>query len=413
MESANDGHAYKQMWKSPVLSHLWANRAHGYDSMMRALIVEDGYSRGALSAARALGSAGWAVGVGAGRRGLAASSRWTTYNHRVPAPYEDPVGFIEEINRAAVKIGYDVVFGAGDAEILALSRGRSELKVRVPYPSHEAVVRALDKLELARAAERAGLDSPLTVEPNGGDLGLELPVIVKARLHSPPGSIGGLGRIEAAVVTTREAAVARVARIVGLGARPIVQELIPGRLMALIVLREPEGKIVSCVQQVAERTWPDSAGISVRATTVPVDDVLREKVAALLDDLGWFGLAELQFVLSDAGGAWLIDLNGRFYGSLALAIGSGPDVASQWAAIAAGSPRETISEAATGIRYQWLEGDLRRAFEERRGGLIKDIAGCLRYARGATHSIWNPDDRWPAIRYVFELGWRGARKIVT
>ncbi|MEA2476228.1 MAG: hypothetical protein QOC87_427 [Actinomycetota bacterium] len=380
---------------------------------MRALIVEDGYSRGALAAARALGSAGWAVGIGSRRRGLASSSRFTTYNHSIPLPYEDPDRFIEKINRAAVAVGYDVVFGAGDAEILALSKARNELKVKVPYPDHEVVERALDKLELARAAERAGLSTPRTLEPKDIGAGLEPPILVKARLHSPPGTVGGQGRIEASVATTLADARRRIARIEELGAAPLVQDLVRGHLMAVVVLRDIDGKIVSCVQQEAELIWPEAAGISVRARTVPVDEDLRDGVSALLEDLSWYGLAELQFVADDDGTAWLIDLNGRFYGSLALAVGAGPDLPTKWATLATGAPHVGIAEATSGVRYQWLEGDLRRAFEERRGGLARDVVDCLRYARGAKHSIWSSDDRWPAIRYIFELGWRGIRKALA
>lgn len=383
-----------------------------YDFQMRALIVEDGYSRGALAATRALGRAGWGVGIGAPRRGLAASSRWATYAHDIPAPYDDRERFVDLINRATVSLGYDVVFGAGDAEILTVSEARDELKVRVPYPPHDIVLRAQDKLELTRAATRVGLATPETVEVANDAVALEPPLVVKARLHCPPGSKGGGGRMEAAVVHDQRDARRRIDRIRALGGTPIVQRYIPGRLMALVVLRDNEGKLLTCVQQRADLTWPAIAGISVRAQTTPVDDRLRDAAAALLDELSWCGLAELQFVKTDDD-AFLIDLNGRFYGSLALALASGPDVATVWGALTADAPTETLAEPLPGVRYQWLEGDLRRAFEERRGGLAHDVFDCLRYARGARHSIWDPDDRWPGIRYAFELGWRGIRKALT
>ena len=53
---------------------------------MRALIVEDGWQRGALAASRSLGRAGWDVGIGSPRPGFAAASRFSAAWHEVPPP---------------------------------------------------------------------------------------------------------------------------------------------------------------------------------------------------------------------------------------------------------------------------------------------------------------------------------------
>ncbi len=78
------------------------------------------------------------------------------------------------------------------------------------------------------------------------------------------------------------------------------------------------------------------SGASCRAVTVPVDPDLSARAAALFRVLGWFGLAELQFLVPAAGPARLIDLNGRFYGSLALAVRAGANLPASWAALATG-----------------------------------------------------------------------------
>ena len=157
---------------------------------MRALIVEDGSERGALAASRALARAGWTVGIGSPRRGgLADSSRWTSHWDRVPLANRDLDAFLEATNAAVAKRGYEVVFAGGDAEILGLSLGRDRIEARVPYASHESVVRALDKLELAKAARRAGFATPETVLATEDALATtRVPIIVKPRLHWTPGA---------------------------------------------------------------------------------------------------------------------------------------------------------------------------------------------------------------------------------
>jgi predicted ATP-grasp superfamily ATP-dependent carboligase len=376
---------------------------------MRALIVEDGRSRGALAAARALGAAGWTVGIASPERvGLAASSRWTERWHRVPPPEEGVDGFVNA-TRAAISAGeYELVFASGDAELLALSERRGELGAEMPYAPHEVVLRALDKLEVVRAAAEAGLHVPRTEPADDASLRtFALPVVVKARLHGDPAARGAPARLEALVARTREEAVARIEELRALGAQPLLQEHLIGRLAAHTVVVDRDGRVVARVQQRAEATWPPGVGASVRAETVPVDEELGAAVDRLVGRLGWFGLAELQLVEDAAGVPRLIDLNGRFYGSLALALAAGCNLPAVWAALATGRVPPAPCEARAGVRYQWLEGDLRRALCERDG-----LVTALRFAPGAAHSIVSLRDPAPGARYALHLAGRALRKVL-
>jgi predicted ATP-grasp superfamily ATP-dependent carboligase len=363
---------------------------------MRALIVENGESRGALAAARALALAGWDVAVGSpGGSGLAVASRAVSSTHEIPDAAVDEQGFLEAVSSAIVGRDAEVVFGAGDAELLALSARRSELRAVVPLAEHDAVLRALDKSDLADAARGAGLDVPRAE----GDL--EPPVVVKARRHG----VGGKARLEAVLCADRESVATRVAEISAAGGEPLVQEHLDGRLIAYVAFSAPDGKVLASVQQEAEATWPPAAGVSVRARTVPVDERLAAGAARLLVELGWFGIAELQFVSVAGRGPVLIDLNGRFYGSLALAVAAGVNLPAMWAAAATRREVPTPAVARVGLRYQWLEGDLRRALAQRRVPLRE-----LAYAPGAVHSVWSASDPKPALLQAMRLAARAVRK---
>ena len=116
----------------------------------------------------------------------------------------------------------------------------------------------------------------------------------------------------------------RVGQIAELGGQAEVQEFLDGDLMAYAAVTTAGGRrIAAQSMQVASRVWPPGAGASCRAVSVPVDPELSGRAAALLAALGWFGLAELQFIVPADGNPRLIDLNGRFYGSLALAVRAG------------------------------------------------------------------------------------------
>jgi len=381
---------------------------------MRALIVGEGYERSALAASRALARAGWTVGIGSPTRsGLAAWSRSTSHWHQVPAVQHDLEAFLEAVNAAVTEKGYEVVFGAGDAEVLGLSFGRDRISVRAPYASHEAVVRAFDKLELSMAARRVGLPTPETVVATEEALAsVKGPVVVKSRLHWTPGTKDAPPRLEARICQGRAEAIRRASEIRAAGGEPLLQEIIRGHQMHYSVVWDRGKQIIAGVLQVAEPlTWPPTTGTRVRSMTVQIDPMLGRGVSALLTDLDWFGLADLEFQVSGDGEPRLIDFNGRFIESFEQIIAAGSNLAVIWGCLATGREVPQVVPATTGVRFQWLEGDLRRALVERRGGLVRDILDCFLYARGAAHPVWRKDDPWPAIRYSGYLLCRAVRKL--
>jgi predicted ATP-grasp superfamily ATP-dependent carboligase len=373
----------------------------------RALIVGDGAARSALAGARALHAAGWTVGIGTPTAGgLAAASRATTARHRVPAPGDGVEEFTAAVAAAVERRRYQLVFGGGDAEVLALSLARDELGATVPYPPHAVVARALDKLRLTDAARIAGVETPRTwPTPEAAAAEHGGPVCVKARVHGPPDRPGAPARTVMEIAPHPRAAEPRVAQIAALGGESLIQELVDGRLVAFATVADTAGAPVAAVEQVAEATWPPHAGVTSRGHTVPVEPRLADAVAALLRELGWFGLAQVQFIVPADGEPRLIDLNGRFYGSLALATGAGVNLPAIWAGLATGEP-VPHAPAARAERYQWLEGDLRRALAHSDGGRGRELAVCLRYAVGARHSVASLRDPAPVLHVLVS----GARR---
>ena len=380
---------------------------------MRALLIEEGWSRAALAAARALGRAGWTVGVGSPVPSLACRSRWVKDWHEVPLPEAGMTGFLSATARAVESGRYSVVFGVGDAEVLALSLGRDELDAVVPYAPHDTVLQAFDKLTLARIAESIGLATPRTYSATDDAVArLKGAAIMKARHHWVPGSQAAPPRQRTRVVFGPAGAKRRADEVRSLGGEPILQELIQGDLIAVAALCDREAEVVAMIQQRAERMWPPQIGISTRARSQPLDQELAAGVSRLLRELGWFGLAEIQFLVPADGRPRVIDFNGRPYGSMSLALAAGTNLQAMWASMALGLPAGPVKEARPGVRYHWLEGDLRRCrVEGRPGGMWKDLFQSLAWAPGAVHSIWDPRDPLPGFRHATRLAGGGWRKL--
>lgn len=368
-------------------------------------MVEDGLSRQALAAVRSLGAAGWEVGAGSPTRGVAAASRAVARWHEVPSPEQGVSDFISATRAAVAAGGYEIVLGARDEEVAALCYHREELGAVVPAPAADRVFRAQDKIELSTAAAQAGLATPAI----HSDLEATLAnwtsgsMVVKPRLGQTLArslAAGVLpGKAGTSLAGNPDEARRAIDRARAAGHEPILQERTEGHLGAITVLCDDDALVVSCMQQRAELTWPLDGGVSVRARTIPVDEPLLERVQGLVRDLGWFGLAQLQFLNPDDRDPQLIDFNGRIYGSLALARAAGSNLPDAWGRMALGMTW-AVARPTPGVRYQWLWADARRATQAKRGGLVRDLAGVARYAPGAAHSVWSAKDPAPALKYT-------------
>jgi predicted ATP-grasp superfamily ATP-dependent carboligase len=325
----------------------------------------------------------------------------------VPAAWRGRNAFIEATELAVEAGRYEVVFGAGEAEVMALSLSRDVISAAIPLADHGSVVRALDKVALSEAATEVGIAVPrllpATDEAVASATGL---TIVKARMHWTAED-GAPPRQDTNLVAAPDLA-RLVEEMRAAGADVYLQEFIEGRLMAFATVVDRDGQLVGRAQQHAERIWPPGAGASTRAETVSIDEELARRIASLLQRLGWFGLAELQFIVPPSGVPHLIDLNGRFYGSLALSLRAGVNLPAACAAVATGRSFER-RDAIPGIRYQWFAGDTKRALVERRGGLLQDLAASSGYAVVSAHSIWAPGDPGPGLAYLRSLLWERLR----
>ena len=376
---------------------------------MNILIVGD--SCGALETTRELAKAGWTVGVGSDSQfDLASASRWVSRWHHIPSPLGDPMEFIEKINRATKKYDYELVFGAGDAEVLAMSANRDSLIPHFPYTAHPSVLSVFDKFRLAELTVKSGLRAPVTHPADKAFLSeFDFPMVVKSRLHWNPGERNQKTRIQATVVFGRDDAVRQADMMRSVGAHPLFQEFIPGHVETFVALTNGSGKILSQHIQRTTHENNSESGVSARATSVSAPSDFAKKVQNLLTDVNWLGLASIQFIQPNDGAPVLIDFNGRMYGSLVFANACGMRAMENWARLAMG--RKTVpAKEILALRYQALEGDLRRAKKLRGAGRISEFGACLAEVGRSVHPILSWSDPKPTLHYLVRRGMYQFRK---
>jgi predicted ATP-grasp superfamily ATP-dependent carboligase len=287
---------------------------------------------------------------------------------------------------------------------MALSRRREEIAPAVwPYPSYEVVRRTFDKLDLFTAATAAGVATPYTVPADEQALAQwSGPVVVKARNHVPH-------RFETAVFDSASQARELVERTLAEGGEPLLQTPLRGRMGAAVIVRGRDGSMLAEFHQEAERTWPPGAGDTVLGRVIATDAELSDTVARLAAELGWIGLAQVELFRDTEGRAWITDFNGRFYGSMALAVRAGVNVPAIWARDALGlDPWDGSAPpvARVGARFQWLNRDLAAGWAGGPGPMIDALAA----APMAAHSMWAPSDPMPVFRYLVPEAGRRLRR---
>jgi predicted ATP-grasp superfamily ATP-dependent carboligase len=107
------------------------------------------------------------------------------------------------------------------------------------------------------------------------------------------------------------------------------------------------------------REKPPSGGVSVYRESIALPPALVEPCLRLLDMLDWNGVVMIECKREAATGRYvLMELNGRFWGSLQLAVDAGVDFPALLVRCAAGEAVPEPPPYQVGVRSRWFWGDV-------------------------------------------------------
>jgi len=296
-----------------------------------AILVTDGDQRATLAIVRALGGAGIPVTVGSsGTTSLAGSSRYCVKKVCYPSPLEHMQAF-QAFLYDEIRYGrYRVLLPMTDVTMLLVAQMHKAFAplVRLPIPSEDQIERAQDKRHILLLAQQLGIAYPETFLLREGESlanvarRVRYPVVIKPRF--PRCLRNGKwvsGNVQYAY--DPEALAAQYHESHRQIPEPLVQEKIEGEGRGVFLLVwNGELKAAFCHRRLREK--PPWGGVSVYRESIPLDNELLEKSLALLLALGWQGPAMVEFKVDKRDGqAKLMEVNGRFWGSLQLAIDAG------------------------------------------------------------------------------------------
>ena len=256
----------------------------------------------------------------------------------------------------------------------------------------------------------AGLPVPETIELTASEVQdhvdrIRFPIVVK-----PPATVvRSDGRIRSlSVVPVRDGgALLEAMAKVPPGESRLIQPWITGTLYA--VCGVSWGSDVVCsFHQVSPRIWPPVIGGSSYASGAARDERVESGVGRLMSALGWSGLFCVQFLQAE-GCYWLIDVNPRVYGSLALAVAAGYNLPTIWADLVLGR-RPRLPPAARAVRFRAEEDDVRAIVHAVRATKqLRALCGLLP-RRHTVHSVWSWRDPRPAVTTFQKLIRRATRR---
>lgn len=348
----------------------------GSPSARRTVLVTDGEQRAALAVVRSLGRAGHTVYVcSKSGRSLAGASRFATKEYRVADPLGAPDQFVSDVRTQLDRNHVDTLIPISEASLLALLPIRGDLDgVLFPFADFDRFRAISDKAAVLAAAQQVGIAIPaqqrVDSAEEAGRLALDslrYPIVVK-----PARSVAGGAntRQKFSVVHTADSdELLRVLREFDPQAYPLLlQQRVVGPGVGIFLLlwdddeqhasRHPT-TLVAAFSHRRLREKPPAGGVSVYRESIPLDPTLASRSRALLDAFGWRGVAMIEYkVDAQTNVPYLMEINGRFWGSLQLAIDAGVDFPNLLIHAALGEHPTPITVYRTDVRSRWWWGDV-------------------------------------------------------
>jgi len=331
-----------------------------------SVFATDGEQRSTLALTRALGRAGIPVTVGSALAdGLARRSRFCKGDVRYPSPSAQGNAFQASVLKEMQNGQYRVLIPMADITLILVAQMRDALErfVRVPIATEEQINQVQDKRQVLFAAQKIGIGVPATFMLHANeDLNavagrLRYPVILKPRLSWLQRSSEWVsGQVQYA--HDPEDLKKKYLQSHSLIPNPLVQERIDGEGRGVFLLVWNGAlKAAFCHRRLREK--PPWGGVSVYRESIPFDSEIVDKSYQLLQTFGWQGPAMVEFKADKHDGQLkLMEVNGRFWGSLQLALDAGMNFPLLYYRLAIGEGLPSQFDYKVGVRSRWLLGDL-------------------------------------------------------
>lgn len=307
---------------------------------MATVLVTDAQLGSAIAMIRSLGRAGHRVIAAAdGRHSAGFRSRYAAGRLVHPVAADAPDAFVASILAAVERWAVDLVMPVSDAHIIPLTTARARLReagAQLAVADDDALEVTRDKHRTIEMARSIGVPVPETVVVSDAATAvheapsLGWPVVLKPRFSRAVLPDGRMIGLEVAYANTVQELRQRIAGPLRSG-DVLLQRMHRGEGHGVEMLAV-RGDVLAAFQHRRLREVPFTGGASAYRESVPISAELLRHATSLIKALGWTGLAMVEFKVGQSGPV-LLEINGRVWGSLPLAVKSGMDFPARYAGL--------------------------------------------------------------------------------
>lgn len=380
---------------------------------MPRVLVTDASERAALAVIRSLGRKGIEVTAGDSTRfNIGFLSKYCKQKILYPPPELERTKFVKAMLKLVRNESFDLLTPITDLAMVPIIEQKEDFEqyTKVATPSYSTAIKALDKIETLRIAQQHGVSCPKTVfgedVDNIHEFSKEItyPIVIRPRMK-----VTWIG--EKALILkvtpknyaynpqdfiTKWTRLVSVLKKVGLQEDFLmVQEFVQGEGYGVeALMHDGEPKAVFMHKRLRE--YPTTGGASTLREGVK-DNGLAQLGIRLLQAMVWEGVAMVEFrANASSSKPELIEVNGRFWGSLPLAINSGVDF--PYLLYKSMVDEENFISPAykTGLKQRWLAGDFLWLYSSliNGDGVTKSVKEFLR-SSAVPDDIMTLDDMTP------------------
>jgi predicted ATP-grasp superfamily ATP-dependent carboligase len=369
-----------------------------------------------LAVARSLGRRGLEVHLGwCPAESPAHRSRYVAASHRLSPYRHDRADWKQDLGDLLQRESYDLVVPCNDSTVVPLQVHCAEFAAYgelylIPQRAFEVAFDKFHTYELARSlgiAVPAGGVFAEADEALRGSEGLGYPLILKPRSTFPLQSQGGSRVVERA---TDRADLRDRLKQPKWRDGVLVQERFAGTGLGVELLA-CKGCVLTAFQHVRIHETMEY-GSSYRRSA-PLTPALLDAAARLMKALDYTGVAMVEFIVDLATGGWaLLEINGRFWGSLPLAVAAGADFPYYLYQMLVEGRREFPTAYRSGVRCRNLVLDWQAQMRTCRAAGLSWPRRLARIARHSSNLLllrdhfdnltW--DDPWPGLVELAGLG---------
>jgi predicted ATP-grasp superfamily ATP-dependent carboligase len=309
---------------------------------MSLVLVTDASERAALAVIRSLGKKGIKV-LAADATGFNSGflSKYCTYRVVYPSPIKNKEKFVKALLHLVKNMKIDLLIPITDFTTIPILERKEDFEpyVKVAVPPYEVAMKAYDKFQTTRIAQRCGVPYPKTFLVDNIETLKEIadefnyPVVIKPRMKvfwkNEKAIMMKVTSINYAynkrdLLAKYNNLMNRLKSIVPPGFF-LIQECVRGAGYGVEVLMDYYSNPVALFMHKRLHEYPITGGAStLRVSTW--NKKLANYSIKLLKEMNWQGVAMVEFRLDEkSGNIYLIEVNGRFWGSLPLAINAGVD----------------------------------------------------------------------------------------